>query len=83
MWAAFAIEAVANLAFGICERRRGGYGRAMRYDLNDLETFLTVLELGTVTAAAARLNLSKSVISKRISDLEAALGAALFALEMP
>ena len=78
MWAAFAIEAVANLAFGICERRRSGYGRAMRYDLNDLETFLTVLELGTVTAAAARLNLSKSVISKRISDLETVLGAALF-----
>lgn len=50
----------------------------MRYDLSDLETFLTVLELGTVTAAAARLNLSKSVVSKRITDLEAALGAALF-----
>lgn len=50
----------------------------MRYDLNDLETFLTVLELGTVTAAAARLNLSKSVVSKRITDLEATLGAALF-----
>ncbi|QRZ15174.1 LysR family transcriptional regulator [Paracoccus methylovorus] len=50
----------------------------MRYDLNDLETFLTVMELGTVTAAAARLNLSKSVVSKRISDLEATLGAALF-----
>lgn len=50
----------------------------MRYELNDLETFLAVLELGTVTAAAARLNLSKSVISKRISDLETALGAALF-----
>lgn len=50
----------------------------MRYDLNDLETFLTVMELGTVTAAAARLNLSKSVISKRITDLEATLGAALF-----
>lgn len=50
----------------------------MRYDLNDLETFLTVLELGTVTAAAARLNLSKSVVSKRITDLESTLGAALF-----
>lgn len=50
----------------------------MRYDLNDLETFLTVMELGTVTAAAARLNLSKSVVSKRITDLEATLGAALF-----
>lgn len=50
----------------------------MRYDLNDLETFLTVMELGTVTAAAARMNLSKSVVSKRITDLETTLGAALF-----
>lgn len=50
----------------------------MRYDLDDLETFLTVMELGTVTAAAARLNLSKSVVSKRITDLESTLGAALF-----
>ena len=50
----------------------------MRYSLDEIETFLTVLELGTVTAAAARLNLSKSVVSKRISDLETALGAALF-----
>ncbi|MFB2593744.1 LysR family transcriptional regulator [Paracoccus sp. p4-l81] len=50
----------------------------MRYDLDQLETLLAVLELGTVTAAAARLNLSKSVISKRITDLEVELGAALF-----
>ena len=41
-------------------------------------TFLTVMELGTISAAAARLNLSKSVISKRISDFEVAVGAALF-----
>jgi len=50
----------------------------MRYDLDQLETFLTVLELGSVTAAAARLNLSKSVVSKRVTDLEGELGAALF-----
>lgn len=50
----------------------------MRYTLDEIETFLTVMDLGTVTAAAARLNLSKSVVSKRISDLEATLGAALF-----
>lgn len=50
----------------------------MRYTLDEIETFLTVMELGTITAAAARLNLSKSVISKRISDLELTLGAALF-----
>ncbi|MCQ0090971.1 LysR family transcriptional regulator [Roseovarius sp. M141] len=50
----------------------------MRYTLDEIETFLAVMELGTITAAAARLNLSKSVISKRISDLERTLGAALF-----
>lgn len=50
----------------------------MRYDLNQIDTFLTVMELGTLTAAAARLNLSKSVLSKRIADLEAELGVALF-----
>lgn len=50
----------------------------MRYSLDEIETFLAVMELGTVTAAAARLNLSKSVISKRITDFEAVVGAALF-----
>ncbi|MFX0543307.1 helix-turn-helix domain-containing protein [Roseovarius sp. S4756] len=50
----------------------------MRYTLNEIETFLAVMELGTVTATAARMNLSKSVVSKRITDLEDALGAALF-----
>ena len=50
----------------------------MKYTLDEIETFLAVMELGTITAVAARLNLSKSVISKRISDLETTLGAALF-----
>ncbi|HMQ40276.1 MAG TPA: LysR family transcriptional regulator [Paracoccus sp. (in: a-proteobacteria)] len=50
----------------------------MRYSLDEIETFLAVMELSTVTAAAARLNLSKSVVSKRISDFEAVVGAALF-----
>lgn len=50
----------------------------MRYSLDEIVTFLTVMELGTISAAAARLNLSKSVISKRISDFETAIGAALF-----
>lgn len=50
----------------------------MRYTFDEIETFLAVMELGTITAAAARLNLSKSVISKRVSDLERTLGAALF-----
>jgi DNA-binding transcriptional LysR family regulator len=50
----------------------------MRYTLDEIETFLAVMELGTVTSAAAHLNLSKSVVSKRVSDLERALQAALF-----
>lgn len=50
----------------------------MKYTLDEIETFLALMELGTITAVAARLNLSKSVISKRISDLETTLGAALF-----
>ncbi len=50
----------------------------MRYTLDEIETFLAVIELGTLTAAGARLNLSKSVISKRISEFEAELGMALF-----
>ena len=50
----------------------------MQYTLDEIETFLAVMELGSVTAASARLNLSKSVVSKRIADLESALGAALF-----
>lgn len=50
----------------------------MRYSLDDIETFLTVMELGTITATGARLNLSKSVVSKRISDFEANLNVALF-----
>jgi DNA-binding transcriptional LysR family regulator len=40
--------------------------------------FLHVVETGSVRAAADRLNVSKSVVSKRISDLEAVLGVALF-----
>ena len=51
--------------------------RAMRYSLDEIETFLTVMELGTISAAAARLNLSKSVISKRVSDFEASIRCAM------
>jgi len=69
---------VANPVFAIAEHAGPLYRRSMRYTLDEIETFLTVMELGTVTAAAAHLNLSKSVVSKRISDLERALQAALF-----
>jgi len=49
-----------------------------RWRFEDILTFVRVMESGSITAAAERLNLSKSVISKRITDLEAALGVELF-----
>ncbi len=49
----------------------------MRFRLNDIEAFITVMEAGSFSAAGLRMNLSKSVISKRIGDLERALGAQL------
>src|SRR5260370_5741360 len=49
----------------------------MRYKLEDILTFLTVIEAGGLTAAARSLGVAKSVASKRISDLESALAATL------
>lgn len=50
----------------------------MKWRFDDILTFIRVMESGSITATAERMNLSKSVISKRISDLEAALGVELF-----
>ena len=50
----------------------------MGWGITDIETFLAVLDAGSISGAAARADLSKSVVSKRISDFEAALGVALF-----
>ncbi|MDP5305848.1 LysR family transcriptional regulator [Paracoccus spongiarum] len=50
----------------------------MSWTISDIRTFLAVLDAGSISAAAARADLSKSVVSKRISDFEAALGVALF-----
>ncbi len=49
----------------------------MRWRFEDLSTFLAVVEAGGISATARRLNLSKSLISKRVSDLEADLGVQL------
>jgi DNA-binding transcriptional LysR family regulator len=49
----------------------------MRYKLEDIVTFLAVIEAGGLSAAAGRLNVTKSVVSKRVADLEVALGATL------
>lgn len=49
----------------------------MRFDFDQLNAFLAVAEAGSVTAAARRLGVAKSVVSKRLADLEAAMGVAL------
>ncbi len=49
----------------------------MEYRLEDIETFLAVVEAGSVSAGALRLNLAKSVVSERVTRLEQALGATL------
>jgi DNA-binding transcriptional LysR family regulator len=50
----------------------------MNWRFDDIVTFMSVVEAGGITSAATRLNVSKSVISKRIRDLEAALRVELF-----
>ncbi|MFA5530223.1 MAG: LysR family transcriptional regulator [Thiohalomonadaceae bacterium] len=42
-----------------------------------LTAFVTVVEAGSLSAAAGRLNVAKSVVSRRISELEAHLGVRL------
>ena len=49
----------------------------MKYSLDDIRTFLTVVEHGSISAAAQRLELTKSVVSQRVAHLETALGVAL------
>lgn len=48
------------------------------WTIADIRTFLDVMDAGSISGAAARADLSKSVVSKRISDFEAAIGAPLF-----
>lgn len=47
-------------------------------DLNGLEAYLAVSDLGSVTAAAKSLNRSQSSVSRLIQELERDLGYALF-----
>ena len=48
-------------------------------DLEDLSTFVEVADAGGVTAAARRLGLPKSIVSRRLVRLEQDLGAQLLA----
>jgi len=46
-------------------------------NLNDLETFILVAEVGTFSGAAGQLGVPKSTISRRVARLEEELGLAL------
>lgn len=43
----------------------------------DMQTFVRVVEAGSISAAAERLGVAKSAVSRRLSDLEARLGVQL------
>lgn len=69
---------VRNFRTPVARSMRPRYDCPMKWTIDEIKTFLDVMETGTVSGAAVRANLSKSVASKRIADLELALGAALF-----
>ncbi|PZO73615.1 MAG: LysR family transcriptional regulator [Mesorhizobium amorphae] len=48
-------------------------------DIDDIGTFVEIADAGGVSAAARRLGLSKSIVSRRLLKLEAALGVQLVA----
>jgi DNA-binding transcriptional LysR family regulator len=48
-------------------------------DIEDLQTFVDVADAGGVSAAARRLGVSKSIVSRRLFRLEAELGVQLLA----
>jgi DNA-binding transcriptional LysR family regulator len=50
----------------------------MHISWNDVELLLAVAETGSVSAAAKRLKTTQPTVSRRLSDLEAGLGEALF-----
>ncbi len=45
--------------------------------LEDMKTFVRVVEAGSFTAAAEQLRMARSAVSRRISDLEHYLGVRL------
>jgi DNA-binding transcriptional LysR family regulator len=53
--------------------------RIQPLEIEDLRIFLEVADAGGVSAAALRLGISKTIVSRRITQLEADLGAQLLA----
>lgn len=48
-------------------------------DFTELETFVSIVEKGSISAAAASLGVSQPAVSKRVARLEKEMGAPLFA----
>src|SRR6266853_3520092 len=53
--------------------------RNAELDIEDLQTFVAVADAGGVSAAARRLGVSKSIVSRRLFRLESELGVQLLA----
>lgn len=49
----------------------------MKFQLMDIEAYLAVVESGSISTAARRIGVAKSILSKRIVRLEQSLGAEL------
>lgn len=64
-------KATSRHAYGVIGEQQ------MSLRTEEIEAYLRVVELGGISAAARHMGLSKSVVSKRISDLERELGASL------
>ena len=65
-----AIHAPANKAYGFLDPQR--------VDWNLLKNFCLVADLGSLTRAAAVLDVSQPTLSRQIAELEAIIGATLF-----
>ena len=57
----------------------GEWIREVTVDIEELRTFVEVANAGGVSPAARRLNVSKSIVSRRLARLEAELGVQLLA----
>ena len=66
-----------NSPFVVPPKRRGVRVRR-RINHRQLEAFRTVMEAGSVTAAAERLLVTQPAVSRLIQDLESAIGVSLF-----
>src|SRR5690348_14392400 len=69
--------AVSQVMHNACIER-GGRLVGINFDLNDLQAFRAVAELGSFRKAAEAVSISQPALSRRIDKLEEALGVRLF-----